>query len=85
MKNNRAFTVVELVLVVVIVAIIGVLGYLFINKSMAKNTSNNTSVTVTEIKSTSDIDALSTELDNINLDSASSSDLTTIETNLNSF
>lgn len=86
MKNQKAFTIIEAILIVAIVAVVGLIGYLFVSRSMSKQASVSTlPATVTSINSTSDIDTVSTELDKLNLDSDSNSDLDSLNNSLNSF
>lgn len=86
MKNIRAFTVIEILIVVL--ALVGVtgFGYLFVSKMLNNQQATNTiTTTVSDITSTSDIDTVSSQLESINLDSDSSSALTSLESSLNSF
>jgi len=89
MKKSRGFSGVEAFLIVLVVVIIGALGYVFLTNTSTNKTKSNAANSVPtaaiEIKSTSDIDKVSSDLNSLNVESDSSSDLDSITTQLNSF
>jgi len=90
MKKSRGFSGVEAFLILLIVVIIGVLGYVFLNNTSTNKTQSNASANsvptaAIDIKSTSDIDKVSSDLNSLNVESDTSSDLDSITTQLNSF
>lgn len=73
--NNKGFASAELVLFVAVLLIVGVLGYKFMQNRQSKGVKTTYKQSVTaepanapEIKSASDLDTASTELDKLNVD-----------------
>lgn len=85
MRNKNGFTIVEIVILIAVLAIIGALGYMAYNNLIAGNSTNskdaassNQTVAPVVVKSSSDLEKVTKELDAMSLeDSDSTSQLDT--------
>jgi Tfp pilus assembly protein PilE len=84
--KNRGFTIVEALLIVVVVAIITTLGFVaygqFIKPKLAQTQTTAVPTSVTSVKSVSDLDKASSDLQAIDL--TDSSDTKTLDTQTSS-
>jgi Tfp pilus assembly major pilin PilA len=84
--KNRGFTIVEALLIVVVVAIITTLGFVaynqFIKPKLAQTQTTAAPTSVTSVKSVSDLDKASSDLQAIDL--TDSSDTKTLDTQTSS-
>ena len=89
-SSQSGFSAVEIAIVVAVVVVIGALGYVFYNNYQKQQTKANESSQAADseapaITSTSDLDTASKTIDDSDLESSSSEDLSNIDKDLNAF
>lgn len=68
-SRTNAFSVVEVLIIIVVIAIIAGLGYVFIQSKMkTTNQTSSSSKEVQKISTPSDVNTVSNEMNNLNLD-----------------
>jgi prepilin-type N-terminal cleavage/methylation domain-containing protein len=77
MRDNKGFTIIEIVLVVAVIAIVGLIGWRVWDASnqTANTPATNTQQTQAEIKTTSDLDKATQTLDDTDVIGSSESEL----------
>ena len=85
--KNRGFTIVEALIIVVFAAIVSTLGFVaynqFVKPKVATTQTATTPATITKVKSVSDLDKVSSDLQAIDLTDASDTSL--LDTQASSF
>lgn len=85
--KSRGFTIIEALIIVVVVAIITTLGFVAYNRFMkpqgVSTQSTAAPTSVTEVKTSSDLDKVSSDLDAIDL--TDSSDTSTLDSQTSAF